>query len=74
MFSLFTALLQLRSNHVDMERQAARKFLRDLELFIAGLGNLRSPLEVDLALQQFASDYCEGIYFLEFIYLNVLYI
>ena len=49
-----------------MDRQAARKFLRDLELFIAGLCSLRSPLEVDLALQKFASDYCEGKYFCGF--------
>lgn len=52
--------MQPRANHVDMERLAARKFIQDLQQFIAGLGNLRSPLEVDLALQKFASDYCDG--------------
>ncbi|XP_046456568.1 brefeldin A-inhibited guanine nucleotide-exchange protein 3-like isoform X3 [Daphnia pulex] len=48
-----------RSNHVDLERLAARKFLEDLQSFIPNLGSWRSPLEVDLALQQFASNYCE---------------
>lgn len=49
-----------RSNHVDLERLAARKFLEDLQSFIPNLGSWRSPLEVDLALQQFASSYCES--------------
>lgn len=39
---------------------SARKFLQDLQGFLPRLNALRSPLEVDLALQKFASDYCQG--------------
>lgn len=53
-------LSQARSDHVDLERLAARKFIEDLQSFIPSLNVWRSPLEVDLALQQFASEYCEG--------------
>ena len=41
---------------------SARKFLQDLQQFLPCLNALRSPLEVDLTLQKFASDYCEGMY------------
>ena len=47
-------------SHVDLEREAARQFLKDLQSFLPSLNAHRSPLEVDMAIQQFASDYCEG--------------
>lgn len=54
----------MRSSHVDSERLAARQFLKDLQTFLPSLGYHRSPLEVDIALQQFASNYCEGDFYI----------
>jgi len=60
-----TSLMAIVSNrqaqvHVDTERMAARKLLKDLQSFLRTLNFFRSPLEVDLAIQEFASDYCQS--------------
>ena len=54
-------ILKVCSNHIDLERLAARNFLLDLKTFLPSLHHLRSPFEVDINIQKFASDYCEGI-------------
>ena len=53
-------MIQVRSDRVDLERQSARKFLHDLQSFLSALNFFRSPLEVDNALQEFASNYCDS--------------
>ncbi|XP_003424823.1 brefeldin A-inhibited guanine nucleotide-exchange protein 3 isoform X1 [Nasonia vitripennis] len=49
--------------NVDVERHNARKFVKTLrqDLVPTVLG-LRSNIEVDEALQNFASDYCQGVF------------
>lgn len=48
--------------NVDMERHNARKFVRTLKSdLIPMVLSLRSNIEVDEALQNFASEYCQGI-------------
>ena len=47
--------------NVDMERHNARKFVRTLKSdLIPMVLSLRSNIEVDEALQNFASEYCQG--------------
>ena len=58
----FILFVKARSDGVDLERLAARKFLQDLQTFLQGLNFLRSPLEVDMAIQSFASNYCQSAY------------
>lgn len=48
--------------NVDMERHNARKFVRTLKSdLIPMVLSLRSNIEVDEALQNFASEYCQGM-------------
>ncbi|KAK9302563.1 hypothetical protein QLX08_005446 [Tetragonisca angustula] len=49
--------------NVDMERHNARKFVRTLKSdLIPMVLSLRSNIEVDEALQNFASEYCQGVF------------
>lgn len=47
--------------NVDLERHNARKFVRTLKSDVIPMVlSLRSNIEVDEALQNFASEYCQG--------------
>uniref|UniRef100_A0A0A9Y3X5 Brefeldin A-inhibited guanine nucleotide-exchange protein 3 n=1 Tax=Lygus hesperus TaxID=30085 RepID=A0A0A9Y3X5_LYGHE len=46
----------------DSERDHARHFFRTLMEFLPSLQNLKYTMEVDDALQKFASQYCQGLY------------
>ncbi|XP_054004182.1 brefeldin A-inhibited guanine nucleotide-exchange protein 3 isoform X2 [Hylaeus anthracinus] len=49
--------------NVDVERHNARKFVRTLKTdLIPMVLSLRSNIEVDEALQNFASEYCQGVF------------
>ncbi|XP_043264264.1 brefeldin A-inhibited guanine nucleotide-exchange protein 3 [Colletes gigas] len=49
--------------NVDVERHNARKFVRTLKSdLIPMVLSLRSNIEVDEALQNFASEYCQGVF------------
>ncbi|KAF7995651.1 hypothetical protein HCN44_006758 [Aphidius gifuensis] len=49
--------------NVDVERHNARKFIKILRTdLIPNVLLLRSSIEVDEALQNFASDYCQGVF------------
>ncbi|XP_017875514.1 brefeldin A-inhibited guanine nucleotide-exchange protein 3 isoform X2 [Ceratina calcarata] len=49
--------------NVDMERHNARKFVKTLKTdLIPMVLSLRSNIEVDEALQNFASEYCQGVF------------
>ena len=54
-------LLQVRAEYIDVERQSARHFARSLNGLVRDLLALRSSVEVDAALQEFASKYCQGL-------------
>lgn len=45
---------------LDGERENARQFTKTLLAFLPSLFQLRSVLEVDEALQEFSSKYCQG--------------
>lgn len=45
---------------VDMERQNARHFMSALVSLLPSLLSLRTSIQVDEALQEFASKYCQG--------------
>lgn len=48
--------------NVDVERHNARRFVRTLRSDLIPMAlTLRSNIEVDEALQNFASEYCQGI-------------
>lgn len=53
-------ILQIPAESVDVERQNARYFMNALLAFLPSLLPLRSSIEVDQALQDFASKYCQG--------------
>lgn len=48
------------SEYVDTERNNARCFFRVLQSFVPSLMRLRSSIEVDASLQEFASKYCQS--------------
>ncbi|KAK0081887.1 hypothetical protein PV325_011414 [Microctonus aethiopoides] len=49
--------------NVDVERHNARQFVKILRTdLIPSVLNLRSNIEVDEALQNFASEYCQGVF------------
>lgn len=49
--------------NVDVERHNARQFVKILRTdLIPNVLNLRSNIEVDEALQSFASEYCQGVF------------
>ncbi|KAL1122023.1 hypothetical protein AAG570_003429 [Ranatra chinensis] len=47
----------------DCERDNARHFMDTMLEFLSSLFTLRSSIEIDTALQRFASDYCQGLYY-----------
>ncbi|XP_046405397.1 brefeldin A-inhibited guanine nucleotide-exchange protein 3 [Ischnura elegans] len=52
---------QVQDQYVDVERQNAVHFVRSLQNLIPTLLSLRTSIEVDEALQQFSSKYCEDL-------------
>jgi len=52
----------VQDEYVDLERQNARIFSNHLVGLVQSLLELRSSIEVDQAMQQFASKYCQGVY------------
>lgn len=44
----------------DKDRQRARDFVEALNEFLPLLTDMRSSIQVDQAIQSFASQYCEG--------------
>ncbi|XP_071438715.1 brefeldin A-inhibited guanine nucleotide-exchange protein 3 [Hetaerina americana] len=52
---------QVQDQYVDVERQNALHFVRNLQNLIPTLLFLRTSVEVDEALQQFSSKYCEDL-------------
>lgn len=51
---------QVRAEYIDVERQSARHFAQSLNGLVRDLLSLRSSIEVDAAMQEFASKYCQG--------------
>lgn len=51
-----------RYEFAQQERQNARRFIKILQSFLPDLLAIRSSIEADQALQEFASKYCESIY------------
>lgn len=65
--------MQLTSECMDMERQNARHFASTLVSVIPSLLALRTSIQIDEALQEFASKYCQGnIYFNTFYFIGQL--
>lgn len=62
----------MRAEYVDVERQSARHFAQSLNPLVRDLLSLRSSVEVDAALQEFASKYCKGFYLFILQYLVAL--
>lgn len=52
--------MPVRAEYIDVERQSARHFAQSLNGLVRDLLNLRSSIEVDAAMQEFASKYCQG--------------
>lgn len=57
----FDVVLQVGELYVDVERQNARHFAQTLFKLVPSLLSLRSSIEVDEALQEFASRYCQDL-------------
>ncbi|KAG8234271.1 hypothetical protein J437_LFUL006516, partial [Ladona fulva] len=51
--------IQVQDQYVDVERQNALHFVKSLQSLIPSLLSLRTSVEVDDALQQFSSKYCQ---------------
>ncbi|XP_026279245.2 brefeldin A-inhibited guanine nucleotide-exchange protein 3 [Frankliniella occidentalis] len=54
--------IPVRAEYIDVERQSARHFAQSLNGLVRDLLILRSSIEVDAALQEFASKYCQGVF------------
>ncbi|KAF4525743.1 hypothetical protein B566_EDAN002003 [Ephemera danica] len=52
---------EVQSEYVDVERSNARHFVKMIQSFLPSVMTLRSSIEVDSALQEFASKYCQGL-------------
>ena len=53
------------------ERQNARRFIKILQSFLPDLLAIRSSIEADQALQEFASKYCESMFLFRILFCKV---
>ncbi|XP_067003777.2 brefeldin A-inhibited guanine nucleotide-exchange protein 3 [Anabrus simplex] len=53
---------QVGEEYIDVERHNARHFAHSLHSLVSHLLTLRSSIEVDGALQEFSSKYCQGLF------------
>ena len=64
---IYDNFAQTDTERKHFERNNARRFISSLKLFLPKLLSLRTSVEADQALQLFASNYCTGISFVNWI-------
>ncbi|XP_022237175.1 brefeldin A-inhibited guanine nucleotide-exchange protein 3-like isoform X2 [Limulus polyphemus] len=55
-------LCEMRNEFAQQERENAHNFVQSLQNLLPKLLSIRSSIECDQAIQEFASNYCEGIW------------